>query len=62
MDRETYVAALRFEREGYARYDRADRVAEVDDELRRLGEEVSDERPAKRGPGRPAKRPAGERD
>jgi hypothetical protein len=34
---EAYVAALLREREGYARYDRADRVAAVDAELARLG-------------------------
>lgn len=34
---EAQVAALLREREGYARYDRADRVAMVDAELKRLG-------------------------
>ncbi|MEU8713614.1 hypothetical protein [Streptomyces sp. NPDC048663] len=34
---EAYVAGLLREREGYARYDRPDRVAAVDEELGRLG-------------------------
>lgn len=34
---EAYVAALLREREGYARYDRKERVAAVDAELQRLG-------------------------
>ncbi|YCK35169.1 hypothetical protein ACNF49_14100 [Actinomadura sp. ATCC 39365] len=34
---EAYVKALLREREGYARYDREERVAAVDAELRRLG-------------------------
>ncbi|MEI5036044.1 hypothetical protein RB201_35650 [Streptomyces sp. S1A(2023)] len=32
-----YVAALQREREGYTRYDRKDRAAAVEAELRRLG-------------------------
>lgn len=34
---EAYVASLLREREGYARYDRADRLKDVDAELKRLG-------------------------
>lgn len=34
---EAYVTGLLREREGYARYGRADRVADVDAELKRLG-------------------------
>lgn len=34
---EAYVAALLREREGYARHGRADRVRDVDAELKRLG-------------------------
>ncbi|WP_030173250.1 hypothetical protein [Streptomyces sp. NRRL S-813] len=34
---EAYVAALLSEREGYARYSNADRLADVDAELKRLG-------------------------
>ncbi|MFE9309514.1 hypothetical protein ACFYM5_17715 [Streptomyces sp. NPDC006706] len=34
---EAYVDALLREREGYARYDQAARVADVDAELKRLG-------------------------
>jgi len=34
---EAHIAALLHEREGYARYDRADRVKDVDAELERLG-------------------------
>ncbi|MFE3381924.1 hypothetical protein [Streptomyces anulatus] len=34
---DAYVEALRREREGYARYGRKDRAAEVDAELKRLG-------------------------
>ncbi|MGW7239733.1 hypothetical protein [Streptomyces sp. NPDC054804] len=41
---EAYVAALLREREGYARYDQADRVADVDAELKRLGVAVAGER------------------
>lgn len=36
-DEQAYVEALLREREGYARYDRADRVEGVDAELKRLG-------------------------
>lgn len=38
---EAYVAALLREREGYARHDRADRLADVDAELKRLGVAVT---------------------
>ena len=34
---EAHIAALLREREGYARYDRADRLKDVDAELERLG-------------------------
>lgn len=37
---EAHVAALLREREGYERYERADRVAAVDDELKKLGVDV----------------------
>jgi hypothetical protein len=39
---EAYVAALLREREGYARYGRAERVAAVDAELERLGVDRGD--------------------
>lgn len=38
---EAYVASLLREREGYARHSRADRVADVDAELKRLGVSVA---------------------
>ena len=44
--RAAHIAALIRERDGYERYGRADRVAAVDEELRRLGGEG--ERPGRR--------------
>lgn len=38
---EAYVSALLRERDGYERHDRADRVAAVDAELKRLGVAVA---------------------
>lgn len=74
MDFET-IAALRQERRGYVARGLTDRVAQVDAALADLGvqedgihspvlitKEPANDGPAKRGPGRPAKRPAGERD
>lgn len=42
MDREVYLEALRYERDGYARMGQSARVAEVDAEIRRVsGVEVA---------------------
>lgn len=49
--REDYVRALRVEREGYVTFGRADRVADVDRELERLGHR---EAAAARAQARPA--------
>jgi hypothetical protein len=62
MDPDVYAASLRIEREGYARYKRTDRVAMVDAELARIGAEEATSEPVKRGPGRPPKPRAGERE
>jgi hypothetical protein len=51
----TYVEGLRVERGYYEFRGETDLVAQVDAELARLGEEKSDDRPAKRGPGRPSR-------
>lgn len=41
LAREAHLAALRYEREGYVRHGREDRMADVDAELERLGEKPS---------------------
>lgn len=70
MDLKDYLEALKVERNGYLRYGRKERAADVDKEIKRvekaLGkadepetpvveEEAPKETPAKRPPGRPRK-------
>jgi hypothetical protein len=52
---EAYVRGLLREREGYARHDRGDRVADVDAELKRLGVAVPRETAAESKPRRTAR-------
>lgn len=63
---DSYVAALLVERDAYLARGRRDRAAQVDAELSRFGVaveaaveppavETADEKPVKRGPGRPRK-------
>lgn len=52
---EAYVRGLLREREGYARHDRSDRVADVDAELKRLGIAVPRETAVESKPRRTAR-------